>query len=81
MIFRTKASNFEQHPIVGASAKLLIPSIGIVDSDCDPRLISYPIPANDDTRCSIEYFAKLFKDVILSVKQKRRELIKRANSK
>jgi len=79
IIFRTKKSNFEQHPIIHIFNRLLIPSIGIVDSDSDPRLITYPIPANDDTHSSIELFANLFKEAILIGKQKRRELIKQGN--
>ena len=31
-----------------------IPVIAIVDSDCDPSLIDYPIPANDDAAKSIQ---------------------------
>lgn len=32
---------------------LCIPIIGIVDTNCDPRNIDYPIPANDDSSKSI----------------------------
>jgi ribosomal protein S2 len=32
-----------------------IPTIGIVDSDCDPRCVTYSIPANDDSLRSVEY--------------------------
>ena len=41
-----------------------IPVIAIVDSNSDPSLISYPIPANDDATKSIELFAELFAQVI-----------------
>ncbi|KAH9809963.1 ribosomal protein S2, flavodoxin-like domain-containing protein [Melampsora americana] len=34
-----------------------IPTIGIIDSDLDPRLVTYPIPANDDSIRSIELIA------------------------
>jgi len=33
--------------------KLSIPTIGIVDTDCDPDLIDFPIPGNDDSARSI----------------------------
>jgi ribosomal protein S2 len=32
-----------------------IPTIGIIDTDCDPRLPTYSIPANDDSLRSVEY--------------------------
>ena len=32
-----------------------IPTIGIVDTDTDPRIVSYSIPANDDSLRSVEY--------------------------
>jgi small subunit ribosomal protein S2 len=35
--------------------KLGIPTICIVDSNCDPDLIPYPIPANDDSSSSVNF--------------------------
>ena len=35
--------------------RLGIPSICIVDTNCDPDLIPYPIPANDDSSSSINF--------------------------
>ncbi|XP_065670423.1 small ribosomal subunit protein uS2m isoform X2 [Hydra vulgaris] len=51
-----------------------IPVIGIVDTDCDPRLITYPIPANDDTYDSVSHLCDIFKQAILNAKLKRNEL-------
>ena len=50
---------------------MLIPTIALVDSNCEPNLITYPIPANDDSRPSVGLFMKLCKDVILKAKQMR----------
>ncbi|KII61332.1 30S ribosomal protein S2, chloroplastic [Thelohanellus kitauei] len=33
-----------------------IPTIGLIDSDSDPYLVTYPVPGNDDNVCSVEYF-------------------------
>jgi small subunit ribosomal protein S2 len=35
--------------------RLGIPMISIVDTNCDPDLIPYPIPANDDSASSIDF--------------------------
>ena len=45
-----------------------IPSIGIVDSDCNPNLITYPIPGNDDSPVSVRLYCKLFGEVISKAK-------------
>ncbi|MBW0542133.1 hypothetical protein O181_081848 [Austropuccinia psidii MF-1] len=34
-----------------------IPTIGVIDTDVDPRIVTYPIPANDDSARSIELIA------------------------
>ena len=32
-----------------------IPVVALIDSNSDPDMVQYPIPANDDARKSIEY--------------------------
>lgn len=46
--------------------KLGIPAICIVDSNCDPDLIPYPIPANDDSSSSIRFILEYLGNRILS---------------
>ena len=41
------------------SIKLQIPLIAIVDSNCNPYGIHYPIPGNDDSSDSISFWAEL----------------------
>ena len=43
-----------------------IPIIGIVDTNCDPDLIDYPIPANDDGVKSVQFILDSFKKVLSS---------------
>jgi len=44
--------------------KLGIPVVGIVDSNANPDLVGYPIPANDDAIKSLEYILGLAKDSV-----------------
>ena len=50
-----------------------VPSVGVVDSDCNPNFILYPIPGNDDSLQSINLYCDLFCEVILRAKQLRTE--------
>ncbi len=38
--------------------------IGLIDTNCDPDLVDYPIPANDDSIKSINLFVNLFANAI-----------------
>ena len=46
--------------------KLGIPTISIVDTNCDPDLVPYPIPANDDSSSSINFILNYLVNRILS---------------
>ena len=46
--------------------KLGIPVIAILDSNCDPEDITYPVPGNDDSIRAIKLYCKLFADAVLS---------------
>lgn len=67
----------QPHFAIKESANLLIPTIGIVDSNCNPNLITYPVPGNDDSLVSVEFYCKLFKEAILRGKQKLEEDMKK----
>ncbi len=45
----------KDHIAVQEAKKLGIPVIAIVDTNVNPDLVDFPIPANDDARKSIEY--------------------------
>lgn len=64
-----------QHTAIRDSAKMNIPTIGIVDSNCSPELITYAVPGNDDSAASIDLYCKLFKEAILRGKQKRQQFL------
>ena len=42
-----------EHNAVAEARKLKIPIVAIVDTNCDPTLVSHPIPGNDDSIRSI----------------------------
>lgn len=53
--------------------KLGIPIVGIVDTNCDPELINYPIPGNDDALKSIRIITTL---VAESIREGQKEFVK-----
>lgn len=48
----------KEHIAIDEARKLNIPIFAVVDTNCDPDLIDYPIPANDDAVKSIEIITK-----------------------
>ncbi|RKY05417.1 30S ribosomal protein S2 [Candidatus Poribacteria bacterium] len=57
-----------EHIAVAEANKLNIPIVAVVDTNCDPDLIDYPIPGNDDAIRSIKLFCTLMADAILEGK-------------
>ncbi len=54
---------------VAEARKLGIPIFALLDTNCDPDEVDYPIPANDDAFKSIGLIAHAFVDAILEVQQ------------
>ncbi len=50
---------------VAEANKLGIPVVAIVDTNCDPNSVDYPIPGNDDAIRAIKLFAGRFADAII----------------
>ncbi len=44
---------------ISEAKRLKIPVVAIVDTNCDPTDIDYPIPGNDDSTRSIQFFTEL----------------------
>jgi small subunit ribosomal protein S2 len=55
---------------VNEACKLNIPIFAIVDTNSDPTIIDYPIPANDDAAKSISIISRTIADAILEAKEK-----------
>src|ERR1700744_828122 len=52
----------KEHIAVKEAKKLGIPTIAVVDTNCDPSNINYVIPGNDDAIRSIRLFARLISE-------------------
>ncbi|MDD5673563.1 MAG: 30S ribosomal protein S2 [Chitinivibrionales bacterium] len=60
----------KEHIAVSEAQTLNIPIGALVDTNCDPEGIDYPIPANDDAIKSIQLITQTIADAICSVGQK-----------
>jgi len=54
---------------VGEANKLGIPVVAPIDTNCDPDVIDYPIPGNDDAIRSIQLFCKEMCEAIIEGKE------------
>jgi small subunit ribosomal protein S2 len=53
---------------VSEANRLGIPVVGVVDTNCDPTVIDFPIPGNDDAIRSIRLFTSMVAGAILEAK-------------
>ena len=54
---------------VREARKIGIPSIGIVDTNCNPEEVDYIIPGNDDAIRAIHLFASKIADAVIEGRQ------------
>jgi len=54
---------------VKEARKIGIPIVALVDTNCDPDIISYPIPGNDDAIRSIKLMTSIIADGVLKGRQ------------
>ncbi len=53
---------------VAEANRLAIPIVGVVDTNCDPTVINFPIPGNDDAFRAIRLFTRLVADSVLEAR-------------
>ena len=58
----------EEHNAVAEAKKLGIPVFAMVDTNCDPEVVDYPIASNDDAVRSIKLVVELIADAIVEAK-------------
>src|ERR1051325_10632975 len=71
----------KEHIAVTEARRLEIPIVAVVDTNCDPDLIDYPIPGNDDALRSIKLFASKVADACLLGQRFGRERATQARSR
>jgi len=62
-----------EHIAVAEAHRLNIPTFGVVDTNSDPTVVDYPIPANDDAAKSIALIAKFVTDAIVEGMSERKK--------
>lgn len=58
----------EESTAVLEARKLNIPIVAVCDTNCDPDLIDYPIPGNDDAIRAVKLFCSIIADAVLEGK-------------
>ncbi len=64
----------KEHIAVSEARKVGVPIVALVDSDCDPDLIDYPIPGNDDAIRSIRLISAKIAESIIEGQNRRMSL-------
>lgn len=62
-----------EHLALTEAKRLRIPTFGMVDTNCDPNLVDYPIAANDDSVKSISVIVNYITDAIVAGMRQRKE--------
>lgn len=60
---------------VREATRLSIPIVGLIDTNCEPAFINYPIPGNDDAMRSISFITSKIADAIIEGKKKYSEIL------
>ena len=66
----------KEHIAVAEARRLGIPVVALVDTNCDPKLVEYPVPGNDDATRSIEFFVNLVTEACKKGQKKWKEKIR-----
>ena len=55
---------------VKEARRLGVPVVAIVDTNCDPELVDFPIPANDDALKAVQCLTKAIADAVMEGNQR-----------
>lgn len=59
----------KEHIALKEAKKMKIPVVAICDTDADPDIVDYPIPANDDAIRSVKIICSMIADAVIEGKQ------------
>ncbi len=59
----------QEYTAVLEARRMEIPIVAVCDTNCDPDLIDYPVPGNDDAIRAIQLYAGSMADAILEGKE------------
>ena len=54
----------KEHIAISEARKLGIPVVAILDTNCDPDEVNYPIPGNDDAIRSVALLTRVVADAV-----------------
>jgi small subunit ribosomal protein S2 len=54
----------KEHLAIDEARKLKIPVVGVLDTNCDPDQVDYPIPGNDDAIRSVALLTRVLADAV-----------------
>ncbi len=60
---------------VSEANRLGIPVVAILDTNCDPTVVDYPIPGNDDATRSVRLITRLIADAVLEGRKRAAEKV------
>ena len=63
-----------EHLAVKEARSLGIPIVALVDTNCDPEEVTYPIPGNDDAIRAIKLIAGVIADAVIEAKEGKQEV-------
>ena len=62
-----------EHLAVKEANSLGIPIVALVDTNCDPEEVTYPIPGNDDAIRAIKLIASVIANAVIEAKEGKQE--------
>ena len=69
-----------EHIAVKEGRKLHIPIVALTDTNCDPSMVDFIIPGNDDAIRSIKLITSRIADACIEGQQRRREMVQQGHA-
>ncbi|WJY68310.1 30S ribosomal protein S2 [Corynebacterium auris] len=63
----------KEHIAVSEAQKLRIPVVAVLDTNCDPDVVDFPIPGNDDAIRAVKLLTRIVGEAVVAGKQQREE--------